>query len=269
MILLVGTVATAASLDRIMQMDGNVETTAVNGIPESTGKSEGWAQVETVGSGGQVKVHADVTSKILARRDTTTNSTAKVSSPISNSTAPNSKPSHRPKECRNKRGTKIGQIIVTQPNISSIAIVGKELVISWYYTSLVKRLPRTVDIKINSADGLQSWNERIVQNLDVSNGGRAWVWKVGSYITGPFRIRIVPDGKETAGKRSDEQPCFLDGDPMPGTSAAFKISHIVELEIGKDRYPPNTSSSTPSSSLGFTALAVLLMLFVVPSLQSQ
>jgi hypothetical protein len=46
-----------------------------------------------------------------------------------------------------KRGTKIGQILVQQPNMSSIFLVGSKVLIQWSYTQLVTKFPK---VSINS-----------------------------------------------------------------------------------------------------------------------
>ncbi|KAJ3207890.1 hypothetical protein HDU67_007165 [Dinochytrium kinnereticum] len=147
-------------------------------------------------------------------------------------------------KCRNKRGVKIGQIIVGQPNVSSIVMVGSVAMVSWQYTPLVKNFPKQVDIKINSVDGQQFWTNAIVSSLNVSNGARGWLWRVGQFADGSYRLRVVPDGKETAGKKQDELPCFFDGDPLPGNSAIFKITRTFEFDGSKDRFPPSVSPAS-------------------------
>ncbi|KAI8836556.1 hypothetical protein BC829DRAFT_421669 [Chytridium lagenaria] len=144
------------------------------------------------------------------------------------------KSSQNQDKCRNKRGVKIGQIIVGQPNVSSIVMVGSSAMVTWNYTPLVKNFPKTL------------WTTSLVLGLNVSQGARGWYYRTLLKIVALNEKgggAVVPDGKETAGKRQGDLPCFFDGDALPGSSAIFKISRTFELDEAKDRFPPSTSSA--------------------------
>ncbi|KAJ3023917.1 UNVERIFIED_CONTAM: hypothetical protein HDU68_008407 [Siphonaria sp. JEL0065] len=137
-----------------------------------------------------------------------------------------------------KPGVSIGQILISQPNMSSFVFVGNPLVVQWTYTVLVKNKPNTVDIKIYSVSDTKNIIT-LVSGLDVSNGAKAWLWNVGQIAAGSYKAHIVPDGKETLNKKQNELPCFVNGDAMPGTSGAFGISQLQPLATFPDRFPPN------------------------------
>ncbi|KAI9332293.1 hypothetical protein DFJ73DRAFT_855861 [Zopfochytrium polystomum] len=136
-----------------------------------------------------------------------------------------------------KPGTKLGQTIVTQPNISSIVMIGggAPFLVQWTYTALATRRPQTVDIKINTAAGDQKFQRVLVSGLDVSGGETAWRWNVEALADDAYKLRVVPDGKETLGKQQSDYPCFQDGDALPGTSGEFNVA--------TDRFPPKASAA--------------------------
>jgi hypothetical protein len=71
-------------------------------------------------------------------------------------------------------------------------------------------------------------------------GATAWQWSVSSVADGAYKLRVVPDGKETANKKQDEYPCFADGEAMPGTSAEFRVTRSTVIFETKDRFPPTS-----------------------------
>ncbi|KAJ3063764.1 hypothetical protein HDU98_000444, partial [Podochytrium sp. JEL0797] len=127
-----------------------------------------------------------------------------------------------------KPGVKKGPILVIQPNMSSFIFVGNTAIVQWKYTALVTNKPSTVDISIFLVSS-PTTSTTLVRNLDVSNGAMAWEWKVTQVQPGSYKAHIVPDGKETMGKKQDQMPCFADGDAMPGTSAAFQLGKNVAV----------------------------------------
>lgn len=110
------------------------------------------------------------------------------------------------------RGTSIGQFIINSPNRSSIVVVGSNTLIKWTYSNLVTNPPTKIDIKIQQ-DGTQyEWNRFIVKDLELGNTSRSYNWTVQPLNDGPYKIRILPSGKETFGVKQDEMPCFSDGE---------------------------------------------------------
>ncbi|KAJ3111228.1 hypothetical protein HDU96_005885 [Phlyctochytrium bullatum] len=167
--------------------------------------------------------------------------------------APKSKPAA---PCRNHRGTRVGQVVVLSPNASSIVLSGSRYTVRWTYTPFVERPPAWVDIKVNSVDGAQVWTGVIGSRVNVSTGGdvNEWIWEVGAFAVGSYRVRVVPEGKETANRRVDDLPCFADGEALPGTSRAFKISRDFDLDPAKDRFPPKSGAAKETAG----SLAVLV-----------
>jgi hypothetical protein len=68
------------------------------------------------------------------------------------------------------------------------------------------------------------------------------MWKPVGLVDGKYKLRLVPDGKETYNVPANQQPCFADGEAIPSVSAAFSISNSQgELASYPDQYPPNDS----------------------------
>jgi hypothetical protein len=116
------------------------------------------------------------------------------------------------------KGVKVGQFIIDTPNRSSIAVVGSNFLIQWKYSNGVSSPPKTIDIKIQK-DGVEYiWDKYVVRNLSLDNGATAFMWKVQPLNDGPYKIRMVPEGKETYGIKQDEMPCFADGEVLVSDS---------------------------------------------------
>ncbi|KAJ3412742.1 hypothetical protein HDV05_000312 [Chytridiales sp. JEL 0842] len=172
--------------------------------------------------------------------------------PQNSSTSPTTAIIEDPKPC--KRGTKIGQILITQPNASTIWFVGAPAWVVWSYTPLVTQPPKTIDIKIQSVlSKVSTWDTFLVKSLDVSNGATAYlIPELPRMLEGGYKLKVVPDGKEIAGKRQDEYPCFGDGEGMPGVSAEFQVTRTREIVVTKDRFPPTGLKEPGLQSWGVT-----------------
>jgi hypothetical protein len=105
----------------------------------------------------------------------------------------------------------------------------------------------------------------ITKNLNVSSGSSSYVWKVLNFADGNYKIRIVGDGKETfippAQALERQQPCFEDGEAMPGVSASFRIVNPKDIRAYVDRFPPNSQSFQSYSAVDALLYLAFLAFF--------
>jgi hypothetical protein len=59
---------------------------------------------------------------------------------------------------------------------------------------------------------------------------------------GKYKLRFVPDGKETFGVTNDKLPCFADGEALPANSGEFKVANPVQLTTSADRFGPSSDA---------------------------
>ncbi|KAI8612475.1 hypothetical protein BC830DRAFT_1136525 [Chytriomyces sp. MP71] len=194
-----------------------------------------------------------ITPALTVEHRDTVNGTTATEPPI----APSPTPSCIP-------GNKVGAILVTQPNISSYIFVGNKAMVQWQYTPIVTLKPKTVDILVFLESAPTTSKTVIISGLDVSNGASAWVWKVDQLQAGSYKLHIIPDGKETMGKKQNELPCFANGETLPGTSGAFSISQLQKLPNYPDRFPPSTNNASNCRAVWwkFSLLALFAYLLV-------
>ena len=114
------------------------------------------------------------------------------------------------------RGVKVGTTIIDTPNRTSILTVGGHALIKWHYTDTVSSKPKFLDIKLQLIqDGVGfTWDKYVVQNLNLSQGASAYNWTIQPLNDGQYKLRFVPDGKETFNVEGDKMPCFADGESL-------------------------------------------------------
>jgi hypothetical protein len=138
------------------------------------------------------------------------------------------------------KGTSVGSFLIQTPNRSSIFVVGSHGLIKWKYTSPVKQLPKFLDIKIQLIqEGVPyTWSKSVVQNLNISDGATAYNWTVQPLNDGLYKLRLIPDGKETFNVGSDKMPCFSDGEALVSIIYSFLFlffyKTFVRLLISKN-----------------------------------
>ncbi len=122
--------------------------------------------------------------------------------------------------------------------------MGSKSLIEWKYTPLVTRPPATVDLKIQAiGEGIvERWETTVLRAIPLQNATRI-EWTVSSLNDGKYKLRLVPEGKETFGVALDKMPCFADGQAIPGNSGEFKVVNPVILTSAPDPLPPNTSAA--------------------------
>lgn len=161
-------------------------------------------------------------------------------------------------------GQTLGYMLVRQPNITSVAYINNPYLIRWDYTGTVTKEPSFVDIYLQQvAPGVRvTWKNQIAKNVT----GRFYWWQPKGLLDGKYKVRIVPNGKETFNIKASEQPCFENGEAVPSVSSTFKMFNIRTSDIeavGTSRFDP-TSSATRydiTSSHLTLWLVILLLLF--------
>ena len=142
-------------------------------------------------------------------------------------------------------GISVGYMMIRKPNITSVVYTGSLYNVSWDYSVTVNNPPKYVDVYIQSiASGLRTtWKNKIAENI--STARQHFFWEPKSLADGKYKLRLVPDGKETFNVPADKLPCFGDGESVPSVSATFKVFSPKGSFI---EYP----EQFPASSLGFS-----------------
>lgn len=158
-------------------------------------------------------------------------------------------------------GISLGYLLIRQPNMSSIVTVGNSMNVSWDWSVSVKKIPQYVDVYIQLiAPGFPvTWKQQLIKQQAVNP--RWFIFKVQGLADGKYKIRLVPDGKETYNVRADALPCFADGEAIPSVSSSFSVANSAG-EIGNypDLFPPNSVDKL-SIGLHVIVLVVLVIIF--------
>lgn len=163
-----------------------------------------------------------------------------------------------------KPGLTIGYMIIRQPNISSIVYVDKVYNVSWEYSNSVSKPPGIVNAYVQLiAPGIRpTWSKQIAEN--VSTSARQFWWEPKSLVDGKYKLRLVPDGKETFGVSAASLPCFENGEAIPSVSATFQVvsarGNIVEYP---ERFPANDVVAVSPFDSIVQLLCLLIILFVL------
>lgn len=137
-----------------------------------------------------------------------------------------------------------GQMLIFQPNMSSLVTVGTAYNVSWSWSILVTKPPSFVDVYIQLiAPGVrETWKQKIAEKQSVDP--RWFWWTPEGLVDGVYKMRLVPDGKETFGVNAKNLPCFANGESVPSASAEFTISNPRgELNNYPDKFPPNSAGT--------------------------
>jgi hypothetical protein len=160
-----------------------------------------------------------------------------------------------------KPGINVGYMLIRQPNITSMFTIGNTYNVSWDWSISVSKPAQYVDMYVQLvAPGVQvTWKKKILEKQGTSP--RWFMWKPDGLVDGKYKIRLVPDGKETYGVRADEQPCFDNGESIPSVSASFSISNPRgDLGNYPDPFPPNSAVGSKAPFFLICALFLLLLL---------
>ena len=158
-------------------------------------------------------------------------------------------------------GVKIGTVLISSPNQTSLVTIGSKFIISWKYTVITTVLPTYVDIKIQLIDNaiIPKFDQYVTRSLPLANGATSYVWNVPPLPDGSYKLRIVPDGKEIFNIGEKELPCFADGEANPGQSGIFRIINPKSITGYPDRFGPmNGSAKSVACIFAFVILVIVL-----------
>lgn len=166
-----------------------------------------------------------------------------------------------------KPGSTVGYMIIRQPNMSSIVTVGTPYNISWQWSVAVTQIPAYVDVYVQlmTSGVTVTWKNKVLsqQSTDPS-----WfMWTPKAMMDGKYKMRLVPDGKETWGVPANELPCFSNGESIPSVSATFSVVNSKgELIDTRNDYMPNSKGLISYANDQFLSMWLLslsvLFLFV-------
>lgn len=123
--------------------------------------------------------------------------------------------------------------------------VGTKYNISWAYTKAVTNLPSYFDIYMQDISLATTWKKQIASKVPAVP---QWFWYTPLGLAdGKYKIRLVPDGKETFNVPVDQQPCFSNGQAIPSVSAAFSV---VNPRGGLQSYPESYPANSGAVSQG-------------------
>ena len=139
-------------------------------------------------------------------------------------------------------GNSVGYMIIRKPNITSHVTVGMQYNVTWDWSITVTKLPSYVDVYIQLvAPGIATtWKKQVAK--EVSTEPRWFFWKPEGLVDGKYKLRLVPEGKETYNVPANVQPCFSNGEAIPSVSAAFTVTNSKgDLSSYPDQFPPNAA----------------------------
>ncbi|KAJ3107271.1 hypothetical protein HDU96_007945 [Phlyctochytrium bullatum] len=168
-----------------------------------------------------------------------------------------------------------GYFFITSPNISSIVAVGNRLLVNWTYREVdTNRYPnRSVALYYaligTAASSLNQitvkadtwYSNPIATNL--SKGVSLYEWIVPSLQTGRYQLRIVGDDLDPLLSNSKGQvPCIRDGQPLPYSSAVFRVVGNSQLNAFPDNFGPSNPAAR-SAKVGRLALVAAAVMSVL------
>jgi hypothetical protein len=161
-----------------------------------------------------------------------------------------------------KPGESTGYGISRMPNSTSKVVVGTPFNVSWDYTVGVTTPPTFMDVYVQLiASGVRErWNNQIAR---VPAEPRWFIWTPIGFVNGRYKLRYVPDGKETFNIAADKLPCFENGESVPFVSATFSISNSRgDLGNYRDPFAPN-SARKMGSGKNLWVFSIVFGMFVV------
>ena len=166
-------------------------------------------------------------------------------------------------------GNSVGYMLIRKPNITSMLTVGTPYNISWDWSISVTKPPVYLDAYIQlMAPGVRTtWKQEIAKKIPVEP--RWFMWTPDGLLDGKYKIRLVPDGKETFNVAANLQPCFENGASIPSVSASFSMSNPRgDLSNYPDQFPPNSSGPiliSPSSMYLYVLIVSILFMTTLTS----
>jgi len=191
----------------------------------------------------------------LAQNNTLSTNTS-IPTPADNSSTP--VPTNEIVSC--SPGILTGYGLVRKPNISSTITVGTPYNVSWDWTVTVTKPPSYLDIYIQLfANGVpEKWNTVVAKN--VPSDPRWFIWTPIGLVDGKYKLRFVPEGKETFNIPANLLPCFANGESVPFVTAQFSVSNLKgDLGVYGDPYAPNSARKLSFETNLFSFLVPLLL----------
>ncbi|KAJ3098530.1 hypothetical protein HDU97_003949 [Phlyctochytrium planicorne] len=152
---------------------------------------------------------------------------------------------------------------LTSPNSTTIIAVGNRLLVNWTYAGTDARYPNksisiyyaligTTNVALNQiAVTADTWYANpVVVNL--AKGVTQFEWMVPNLQTGRYQLRIVGDDLDPFLSQSRGQiPCIRDGQPIPKTSALFRVVGNSQLNNFNDNYGPGSGATAGDGFKGW------------------
>lgn len=177
-----------------------------------------------------------------------------------------STPDQPPEKPACMQGQVFGYALMPSFNISSKVYTGNPYNISWKFTNNVKKSPDFINIKLQMLDPKIQVDWANVIGENIPNEPSWWIWTPKSSLDGNYKIRIVPNGKETFIRPIDmltkKQPCFEDGEAIPSVSSTFRLINPKESIDSSGSYSSQFGPST-GSALGPAGPTVMLWFLVL------
>lgn len=164
-------------------------------------------------------------------------------------------------------GGSTGYGLVRKPNITSMVKIGVAYNVSWDWTVTVTKPPTYLDVYVQlfAAGIAEKWNTKVASNVPVDP--RWFMWTPTGLVDGKYKLRFVPDGKETFNVPANQLPCFSNGESVPFVTAQFSISNGQgDLGVYPDPYAPSSAISLRASIHAQSNIVMLLILAIVVSL---
>lgn len=165
-------------------------------------------------------------------------------------------------------GISTGFGLVRKPNITSKIQIGIPYNVSWDWTVTITKPPQYIDVYIQlmAPYVAEKWTTVVAKNIP--SEPRWFMWTPEGLVDGKYKLRFVPDGKETFKVPANELPCFANGESVPFVTAAFSVSNSKgDLGVYDDPYAPSSSLRNHVSNSGVVVklipLLVTIMFFIV------
>ena len=107
-----------------------------------------------------------------------------------------------------------------------------------------------------------TWKQKIAEKQTVEP--RWFMWTPEGLLDGKYKIRLVPDGKETFDVPANLRPCTGNGETIPSVSASFTLSNPRgDLANYPDQFPPNSAEKLYVSIILVISLSFSLVLTIM------
>lgn len=160
-------------------------------------------------------------------------------------------------------GVKLGVMNILTPNSSTVITTGTNITVTWQYSALVKNYPRWIDVVLQSTEPgiVATWSNKIASKVMIDSP--SFLWIINTMSDGRYKLRIIPESKETFNIPANLMPCFGDGDVLTANSAEFKVINPVPFGTSKDRFPPNAMGSGYKNGIFWFTLVITIIVSMI------